>query len=227
MPKTLAVNKNFFKNWSAGMAYVLGFFSADGCLTVNPRGSHYVEFVSTDEDILQKIRLVLESEHKIRRREYSHKGWKDLYRLQIGSKEMFNDLVRLGFTVNKSKTIRLPEVPERHFADYLRGYFDGDGCINYGRYRYKDRRSSKYHIIFRLTSASKDFLTALSGSIVALVGTKGKTLFASGDAYNLAYSTRDSLRILEYIYKTPTICMNRKLEASNGAIAGYHKFMDW
>lgn len=227
MPKTLAVNKDFFKKWSAEMAYVLGFFSADGCLTVNPRGSRYVEFVSTDKDILQKVRTVLESEHKISCRKYESKRWKDLYRLQIGSKDAFNDLVKLGFTVNKSKTLKLPQIPPRHFASYLRGYFDGDGCINSGAYRYKDRKSYKYHIIFRLTCASKDFLAALSSRISDLVGTKGKTLFASGDAYNLAYSTKDSLKILEYIYKTPTVCMDRKFEASNKAIADYQKFMDW
>lgn len=62
------VNKNFFKIWSPEMAYILGFFTADGCLTVNPRGSHYIEFVCNDKDVLEKIRDVMGSKHKISRR---------------------------------------------------------------------------------------------------------------------------------------------------------------
>ena len=48
------------------MAYVLGFFAADGCLTINrKRGNKYIEFVSTDKDIIEKIRYCLQSGHKI------------------------------------------------------------------------------------------------------------------------------------------------------------------
>ncbi len=36
------------------MAYVLGFFVADGNLTINPRGSRYIEFSSCDKEIIEK-----------------------------------------------------------------------------------------------------------------------------------------------------------------------------
>lgn len=42
------VNKEFFKCWTSEMAYVLGYFSADGSMFINPRGSRYIEFTSTD-----------------------------------------------------------------------------------------------------------------------------------------------------------------------------------
>lgn len=59
------LNVDFFKKWSAEMAYVLGYFAADGCMFVNPRGSRYISFSSTDREILEKIKRMLKSKHKI------------------------------------------------------------------------------------------------------------------------------------------------------------------
>jgi hypothetical protein len=43
-----AKNENFFKKWSPEMAYVLGFFTADGNMLKNKRGAHFIEFNTTD-----------------------------------------------------------------------------------------------------------------------------------------------------------------------------------
>jgi len=226
MPKTLGINEAFFKKWSAEMAYILGFFSADGCLTINPRSSHYIEFSCNDKDVLEKIKRALKSDHKIGGRKRVNPNWKKSYRLQIGSKKMFNDLVKFGFTVNKTETVSLPKIPKKYFADYLRGYFDGDGCINYGYYHYKDRRAKKYHILFRLVCKNKKYLIDLSKQIKNLVDTKGKNLFAHGNAFGLSYSTKDSLKILNFIYNKPTIYLTRKFKNSNQAIKNYYKLVD-
>jgi hypothetical protein len=50
------LNVDFFKKWSTEMAYVLGYFAADGCMFINPRGSKYVSFTSTDREILEKVK---------------------------------------------------------------------------------------------------------------------------------------------------------------------------
>ena len=36
------INVDFFKTWSSQMAYVLGYFCADGCMFVNSGGSKYI-----------------------------------------------------------------------------------------------------------------------------------------------------------------------------------------
>lgn len=83
------VNEEFFKKWSVDMAYVLGFFAADGCLTENKiRGNKYIEFVSTDYEIIDKIKRTLKSEHKISIKS-GNPRWKKAHRLQIGSKKIF------------------------------------------------------------------------------------------------------------------------------------------
>jgi len=225
MPKFVAVNENFFKKWSSEMAYVLGFFTADGCLTVNPRGAHFIEFVSNDRDVLEKIKKAMGSEHKVGKR-VKVPNRQQTYRVQIGRKGMFNDLVKLGFTVNKTATVKLPKIPNKYFADYLRGYFDGDGCINYGSYYYKDRKNKKYHIMFRLVCKNRNFLEKLSEHIESLVSTNGKSIFEHTRSSALAYSTKDSLKILKYIYKNSVLHMDRKFRSSNEAIKQYNLIMD-
>ncbi len=63
------------------MAYVLGFFAADGTMIKNKRGAHFIEFDITDKEILLKIRKTLGSNHKIsvRDRRYARNN-----RLKLG-----------------------------------------------------------------------------------------------------------------------------------------------
>ncbi len=45
---------------------------------------------------------------------------------------MCNDLIGHGATIRKSLTLTFPtHLDEKLIKHFLRGYFDGDGCINY------------------------------------------------------------------------------------------------
>lgn len=128
MPIPCTLNQDFFKTWSSEMAYVLGFFAADGGMIQNQRGACFIEFTSTDRIVLEHVQRVTGSNHRISVRVRNNVKWKMSYRLQIGSKEWFSDLLRLGFTPNKSLILAFPDVPETCIGDFVRGYFDGDGC---------------------------------------------------------------------------------------------------
>jgi hypothetical protein len=54
MPIFKTKNENFFKNWTPEMAYVLGFFTADGSMIRNKRGAHFIEFQITDKNLLYR-----------------------------------------------------------------------------------------------------------------------------------------------------------------------------
>src|SRR3989344_6876590 len=115
MPVYKTKNENFFKRWSPNMAYVLGFFAADGSMNHNKRSGYYIEFEITDKDLLTAIRSSLGSNHKITERKRIRNRVPS-YRLQIGSKTLFSDLQKFGMTPHKSKTIRLPTVPAKYLA---------------------------------------------------------------------------------------------------------------
>jgi hypothetical protein len=115
MPIFKTKNEHFFKTWSNDMAYVLGFFAADGSMIKTGRGGHYVEFQITDGGLLEKIRDLLGSNNKIAVRNRNLR-WNTIYRLQMGSKIMFNDLGQLGFVPNKTSVMVFPRIPPEFFG---------------------------------------------------------------------------------------------------------------
>ena len=181
------------------MAYILGFFAADGNLTLGRRGNHYIEFTSTDQEIIQRIRSVFGSNHKIprRARRLNHK---DSFRIQIGSKIIFNDLQKLGFTPNKSKTLQYPKTPKKYLRDFVRGYFDGDGHVVTGLYPRKSR-PSKIRVLFSgFTSGTKDFLVKLWNELKIRGIVNGGTLYYAQRGHRLNFSKKDSLQLYRFLY---------------------------
>ena len=200
MPVLKTKNEDFFKTWSPEMAYVLGFFTADGNMVKNKRGAHFIEFQITDKDLLYEIRELLGSSHKITLRK-SRVGHKDCHRLQIGSKEIFNDLTKLGMTPNKSKTIDLPFVHDEYFSDFVRGYFDGDGCVSISNYIRRDRGNKKSKTILSgFTSGSEKFLKNLHINLKRLAGVLGGTLNEGKGSYRLYFSVKDTFKLYKFMY---------------------------
>lgn len=198
----LPINENFFKNWSAEMAYVLGYFIADGCMFINPGDSHYIAFTSTDYELISNVREILKSKHKIGMQKYENRKGKVRYVLQIGSKKMFQDLLNLGLTPNKSKKVTLPDIPKSYFGHFSRGYFDGDGCVDFGFYQKKDRKKLSSIFITRFTSGNKKFLEDLLEYLKMYAGIKGSSLFQKQNkSYDLAFSVKDSFKLYKLIYQ--------------------------
>jgi intein-encoded DNA endonuclease-like protein len=200
MPIFKTKNSDFFKIWSPEMAYVLGFFTADGNMIENKRGARFISIEITDKDILEQIREAIGSNHKIgvRKRKPPENN---TYRLQIGSKEMFGDLIKLGITPNKSKTIDLPIIPDEYFADFVRGYFDGDGNVAINNYIRKDRKNKISRTISSgFTSGSKNFLHNLHVKLKGIAKISGGTLNYGNGSYRLYFSVNDSWKLYKFMY---------------------------
>lgn len=183
------------------MAYVLGFFAADGTLTFNrKRKNYYIEFTSTDYEIILKIKKIISAKQKISERKRKD-NWKKAYRIQIGSKILFHDLVKLGFTPRKSKLMSFPEVPFCYLNHFIRGYFDGDGfsCIAYTKR--KDKTNKVRVVLSGFISGSKEFLEKLSYHLENHAGIKGGTLYFHDRGHRLTYSLKDSEKLFEFMYK--------------------------
>lgn len=199
--KPWKVNEEFFKKWTPEMAYVLGFFTADGSMTKNRRGAHFIEIQITDKELLEEIRETLGSNHKITeiKRNERNVRWKNIYRLQIGSKEIFNDLLKLGLTPAKSKTIDLPLIPNKYFPHFVRGYFDGDGNVVSGYFNRCDRKSKAYTLSTRFTSGSELILNNLKKNLTKLIGTTG-SIHNKENTWRLNYSINDSKKLFRFMY---------------------------
>jgi intein-encoded DNA endonuclease-like protein len=190
------VNKDFFKKWTPEMAYVLGFFAADGNVMENKRGGHFFSLQITDKDIVYKIRELLESNHTIGVR-VGVGNEKTKYRLQIGSKEMCVDLRNLGMEEQKTYTMALPSVPEKYLFDFVRGYFDGDGNVWVGQMN-KERKTKRIVIQTGFTSCSHTFLLGLKAR---LEKHEIKGFLSCRKGYSrLYYSIQGSLELYRLMY---------------------------
>lgn len=194
------VNIDFFKKWSPEMAYVLGFFAADGGMFINSGGSRYLQFTSTDREILEKIRTLLLAKQRIALKNKSSKNQKDCYLLQVGSKEMFNDLKFLGFTPKKELKVKVPNVPDRYFNHFLRGYFDGDGCISKCWYKKKDRKNKSYIVFLVFASGSKKFLKKISEKLTEILSIGKGYFYRKGNGSWLRYGKRETSKICNFMY---------------------------
>jgi intein-encoded DNA endonuclease-like protein len=191
------------------MAYVLGFFAADGYITVNKRGGQFWCIQITDKKLLESIKKVIEAEHKISVRLPKKLGENILYRLQIGSIEMCNDLRKLGFSERKTKSLAIPNISKEYFSDFVRGYFYGDGNVWVG-FLHKERKTQTLVLFVAFTSCSLEFLKGLQAKLDL-----GGSIYRSKkqNFSRLQLSTLNALKLYYFMYNgisTSKLFLQRK-----------------
>jgi transposase-like protein len=150
-----AFREDFFSNWSPEMAYVLGFCFADE--TVD---RFALRIYQKETEVLEKIRLLLDFDRPYKKVGNNH----TIHALVLSSQRIIHDITSLGLMPAKSLVARVPiEVP--YPADFVRGYFDGDG--HGGWYK---KREDQYALRIGFTSGSCEFLLDLKGLLPCGIG---------------------------------------------------------
>ena len=150
-----AFREDFFSNWSPEMAYVLGFCFADA--TVD---RFALRIYQKDTEVLEKIRLLLDFDRPYHMAGNNH----TIHTLVLSSQKVIRDITSLGLVPAKSLIARVPnEVP--YPADFVRGYFDGDG--HGGWYK---KREDQYTLRIGFTSGSCEFLLDLKKLLPCGIG---------------------------------------------------------
>ena len=182
------------------MAYILGFLYADGNIVKSKRGNHFVALYTADRPILVAVRACWRSNHKITTRQ-SATG--SVHRIQIGSKEWFKDLGKVGLFPNKTRRLEMPEVPGPFVGDFVRGYFDGDGNVWTGRIN-KHRKTPTQILQAVFTGGPPDFLRALRTCLQTMGVVGGGVYIPKKGTYaRLSFSTRDALKLYKIMYNSP------------------------
>jgi intein-encoded DNA endonuclease-like protein len=192
-------------------AYILGFFAADGNITVNKNGSHYIEFTSKDRVLIDAVRegLGVANRVGIRRGDGAES---ERYRLQIGSRSWAEQLTALGFGPRKSRVLSFPNLPENLLADFIRGYFDGDGNVLFKLYSKPNGTSYPFfRVVF--TSCSRGFLEDLRIKLLDLAGAQGN-IRSEGTYFRLIYWADEIWRLHNLMYNSAeanrAFCLERK-----------------
>ena len=145
------IDEEFFEKQSSDMAYVLGMLGSDGCISSN-ENCIYIELQEQDSELLEKINNKLKNERPIKHYVTS-RGYHNC-KLYFYSKRIKDILKEYRLVPNKtySDEFGFPEKLDKIFwLDYIRGYFDGDGCI-------KKTGSS---LTFQLDSVKKSLLKTI------------------------------------------------------------------
>lgn len=125
------LNKEYFNNIDTEeKAYWLGFIAADGCIYKMSKTAYRLQINLSLIDInhLQKFNECIESDYNITTKNINSS---DTCTLKIACKQLTDGLIKHGITPKKSLTVEMPELRDDLYRHFIRGYFDGDGCITY------------------------------------------------------------------------------------------------
>lgn len=187
------INQDYFKKWSNNMAYILGLWFADGCIYGGKMFD--ITLHKKDKYILKKIAEELEYEGPI----YDYVD-RQTVRINFSCKVIYNDIIALGGKEQKSLDIKFPLIPKEYLPDFIRGYFDGDGCI-------MNLKNNRLNAAF--TCGSKQFLADLLEILKTEAGIEGGSFDDS--CCSLKFGKKDTIRLGNYMYKNnPKLFLLRK-----------------
>ncbi len=193
------VNESYFDSIdNQNKAYILGFIYADGCLS--KKNELIIKLHHKDNDILEKIKKDMDSENNIF--DIIQKD-RDLQRcFRINSKRIIDSLKDIGLTTNKTFTIEFPDLDKEFIRHFIRGYFDGDGCIS------KRKNSNSYNIV--IFTASEEFKSSLVNIIEQMTKIK-LGVSERNNGYAIYFNKKKFINIFyEFLYTDCEMFLDRK-----------------
>ncbi len=137
---------------SSNLAYAIGLITTDGCLYSDRR---HISLVSADRQLIETFNRCLGKTNRITLNPRSSLSKNDSYRVQIGDVSLYRWLTKIGLSTNKSLNLGPIKVPDKYFADFLRGHLDGDGSI----VKYEDKYLQKsFWVRFPPSAPKFDFI---------------------------------------------------------------------
>lgn len=199
---------DFFRVWSPAMAYVLGYWWADGYMRHRKdTGAHLVEFASNDREHLETIDRTVSESASLRK----ISGSSSCYEIEFCSKEMYNDLLVLGGMPNKSNVIGFPSVPSELLVHFVRGFVDGDGTLAWNG----DRP------VLQIYSGSKQLLERMATAIEEQTSIPAPNVVPNRSLWYLKWSTTRAKCLAAWLYfDNAGLALDRK-----AAVAA--RFLEW
>lgn len=191
--------------WSFNLAYAIGLITTDGSLSIDGR---HINLTSKDIDQIITFAKILHLNNKIGFKYGSYTKERIYYQIQFGDVKFYKFLQNIGLTPQKTKTLSSLKIPDKYFADFLRGHLDGDGYT----YSYFDSRWKNSFMLYTgFISASKSHLEWIMTKILELYEIEGKLRFQGKSTYVLKYAKKGSVALLNKLYyKNNLPCLKRK-----------------
>jgi hypothetical protein len=184
-----------FFDWSPKLAYAVGLIATDGCLSSDLR---HVIFTSADIEQIGNMKMILKIKSSIG---ITKNKVSEAYRLQMCNTQLYDWLLSIGLTSNKSLTLGPLKIPDEYFIDFLRGHLDGDGCITTFTDTYNTYKKPTYiyrRIFTTFISASKDHIDWLHEKIIKITGIHG-----ARHVSKICHEKQNPMHIIKFAKKTP------------------------
>lgn len=187
-------------------AYWLGLLLTDGCIKSN--GELVLELQERDSYLVERFRDFIGGDIPLR---YREKDNSKTVILSSKSKAYLNDLKQWGIVPNKTyKEQNIPNINIKFMPDFIRGVFDGDGCISQ-----RTRNKNKYNLFltgrYKFVGLIQDYL--FSNNIITF-NTKLQFINNTTDFGRLnIYRQKDICNMYKYMYNNKSdLCLIRKKE---------------
>ena len=192
-------DENFFETIdNEDKAYWLGFLYADGSVRKRSRSSEMrLKLSVKDIDHLRRFKDILKTDSPI-----ITKNEQSL--IYICGKKIVNDLINKGCVPNKTSIIKFPILEKDLVKHFIRGYFDGDGSIEF---------TNKNSPSFNIVSGSFLFLNEIKKEISSNCNIRNPKIYISSNGHygNIFWnSIPDIVSIYFYMYKDANIYLDRK-----------------
>ena len=185
--KRIICNNLFFDKLNPHSAYWAGFIAADGNLY---KKENLISIGLNWKDLnhLKKFKRALKTNAKIRLVKSNKSA-----QIRFRSEKVFDDLVNLGITPNKSLTISEVKIPMILMPDFLRGVYDGDGSISG-----KDRSHLQLCIV-----GNKPFLEYIQNIFIKQIKINKTKIYDMKNclAKRIQYTGIQTIKILDFFYK--------------------------
>lgn len=204
------IDESFFEidNLTSEAAYVIGLLAADGCVSSN-ENCIMIELIDTDSQILFDINRVLKNERPVKFYQRTDKS--NNCKIYFYSKKIKDDLA--FYDIVPRKTYKkgsnfVENIPTIFFPDFLRGFFDGDGCITKAKgsikWQLDGSSENTFQTIQKILLEKYNIMTQL-----VLQDDKRSTI----PKYRLyCYSQERCLKIFNLMYTNSSLKLNRKYE---------------
>ena len=209
--RALYKNKEYFDTQSPNMAWILGFLASDGYIS-KKSNEISIGLSSVDREILERIKKEIEIENPVR--DFTSRAGFDYSELRWSCAKHKKELAKYSIVPKKTFILEPPyALNEKYYLDYVRGYFDGDGSVNFIEVNGKKHYTALRWQVCSATPSILEFIldTLESYGVQRVNIQKNYREKSEKPLYSIQYSTNATKQIYNILYSTgSTLYLARK-----------------
>jgi len=193
-------------------AYWLGFIYADGYIKTNADVIG-ISLAEADINHLETFKQSIKFTGKVKKyvETQGYNAGATYARIIVTSKQMKNDLIKLGVKEKKTNILTFPtedQVSPHLLNHFLRGYFDGDGCLTH----LNQRKSGIWEWALKIIG-TREMLEGFQNFFGKHIKLYQRFPERNVNNYSLEYGGNQQVKkFMDMLYANATIYLNRKFQ---------------